>query len=78
MMPDMGVYPDRISKWLVALSLNLLSIGRGSSFPWPYSAISPATVIAYPFVFLFLRAIMCSLFGGYSRINGWWCSHYRP
>ena len=63
----MGVDPDRISRWLVAVVVKPFSIAVFFVFLALLWTFPLQHVIAYPFVFLFFGAIMCSAwFGGYT------------
>src|SRR5258707_8708228 len=63
----MGVDLDRISKWLVSFVVKPLNIGVFFVFLALLWTFPLQHVIAYPFVFLFFGAIMCSAwFGGYT------------
>jgi len=63
----MGVDPDRISNWLVAFVVRPFAIAVFFVFLALLWTFPLQHVIAYPFVFLFFGAIMCSAwFGGYT------------
>lgn len=63
----MGANPNRISKWLIVFVAKPLSIAVFFVFVALLWTFPLQHVIAYPFVFLFFGAIMCSAwFGGYT------------